>query len=213
MALFNEILVGRFSNFLTRKLNMTGGTPAPTLAPEIMPVMPVQGVQPEDYLLRGDVLAWGRITQAAVALQYAGAVLTNPSNSGILVVVTQVLLYNTAPAGASLFQLSTDPGDVPTLGTAFPTRSRDLRTLPVPAGSALTAAQLNATTTTQIMLTGSLVIPTPAIATGQRVDLEVVLQPGRALAVQNATIGTGDLSASFQWRESPVSTAQQRDPR
>lgn len=193
---------------------MTGGPPAPTLAPEVMPVIPVQWDQPEDALLRGDILAWANVRVSAVALSYATAVLTNPAGSGILLVVEKLIAYHLAPAAAVLIVVSSDVGDVPlSFTTGFPTRSRDLRTLPVPSGSAATGATAQSASPTTNILTPCAIVPAAAINTPITIEAAVVLPPGRSLVVQNGTVGTGDLACTFFWRESPVSTAQQRDPR
>ncbi len=47
MALFNEILVGRYNRFLQRLLSMKGHPPAPQLASEIQPNFDVESVPAE----------------------------------------------------------------------------------------------------------------------------------------------------------------------
>lgn len=101
MIEFNKILNPRLVTYLVRVFGMkVGGSPAPTLAPEVAPSVDVN--QQDDVTLR---FIRG---ERAMALNYAFAAsvgninrlqIRNPSTSGVLIVVTGVV-HN----GATVFQ-------------------------------------------------------------------------------------------------------------
>lgn len=76
----NDIQVDRFNRFLRKFLAMDQNAPAPTVAPELLPVLNVNaGDRPEEEYLR-DVKLW-TVTGVigAVAAQYAYHILVNTS--------------------------------------------------------------------------------------------------------------------------------------
>lgn len=90
MALYNEILVGRFNRFLQKIFSLKGKTGAPQLAGEIIPVLPFfNGV--ENRFVEG----WNRYGQfLAVAANGAGnrsgIRLRNPAVSNCIVVLEKI---------------------------------------------------------------------------------------------------------------------------
>lgn len=87
----NEVLSGRYNAILHKLLSMKEGAPAPTLAPEILPVIVLEDDRPEWAFLAGERLL-------SVSHQQAGGVglapflaLTNPVGSGVILVIEQVI--------------------------------------------------------------------------------------------------------------------------
>ncbi len=95
MALYNEILVGRFNNFMKKWLNMKGQAPAPQLAGEVSPSFTFfSGV--ENRWLEG----WYRYMQAfdqpAVVGLTTAVRFRNPANSGMIAVIESMKLVSAA---------------------------------------------------------------------------------------------------------------------
>jgi hypothetical protein len=82
----NDIGQDRFQNRLTRELRIKGNQPAPVLAPEIQPVIVVEGERPELLYLQDERRYSASLSHAAVAAEYFYAILVNPAGSGMLAV-------------------------------------------------------------------------------------------------------------------------------
>jgi len=88
---------GGGNQFLARRFNITDAfSPASTLAPEVMPVVQVYPPSQEDDYLRGTRRCGASGRQQAVAANYAVATLSNPAGSGILVMLDEILVNDTA---------------------------------------------------------------------------------------------------------------------
>lgn len=67
MALFNEILTGRYNALLHKLLVMKDGAPAPTLGTDISPGLTLESDRPEWLWLGGEMMAVGMLRAGAVA--------------------------------------------------------------------------------------------------------------------------------------------------
>lgn len=89
MAVFNEIDEGGLNGILTRRLGMPGGSPAPSLAPEIMPDMTLENDRPEWGWLKGEMHCSGNVLVAAVALNHGVVEFVNPTGSNTIATFTR----------------------------------------------------------------------------------------------------------------------------
>jgi|SRR5882672_1724468 len=95
MAIFNEILSGRFNRSLQKIFGIKGSPPVRQLGGEIMPVHIVQSGAEHRYLE-----SWQRycvaFDVAAVAANQSGWRLRNPTTSNVIAVFEKILLAATA---------------------------------------------------------------------------------------------------------------------
>jgi hypothetical protein len=91
MALYNEILVGRFNRFFQKHLGMKGGPPAPQLSSDLQPALAVHS-DDENLYLEG----WESF---ALSVLYAASVgnvnefrLRNPNNSNVIALLEKVMV-------------------------------------------------------------------------------------------------------------------------
>lgn len=94
MALFNEILVGRYNSILHKLLNMKEGAPAPTLASDVVATICLELDRPEWQFLGGE---WfGSVFTSKIAdagnLSYMG--IFNGAATGVLAIVEGILVTN-----------------------------------------------------------------------------------------------------------------------
>ncbi len=104
MAIFNEILVGRFNRALQKHFGIKGSPPVRQLAGEIAPSFQILSGVENRYLESWDRYA-AVMTAPGVAAQRAAVQLSNPLGSNVIAVVEKLLVANTNAAQA----------DVPTL--------------------------------------------------------------------------------------------------
>ncbi len=142
MAVYNEIQVGRFNRFLQKLLSMKGPASMNTLAPELMPVLPLQrGL--EDLLLEGFERFGILIEPAAPGVaNNAGVRLRNPAGSNVIAVIESVTI---APSVNDIIRISFGKTNVDLAlpivqsGNNFDGRGRPQSTLSLSVTSASTA--------------------------------------------------------------------------
>ena len=197
MALYNEILVGRWNKFLAKMLSMKGNAPAPQLAGEISPgfvlFLGVENRALESWYRFGiaSIVVNGGATQKAVRLR-------NPLTSNRLVVLEKITCCGLG-ALVDLFTLetattNTDLGGAVTLNANV---SWDKR---LNVGSSLfqssqTAPPALSLGRETIQLLGN--TPWNFILEEQH---EQVLSPGEAIQVRGATAAQ-DIAVGYWWRE------------
>lgn len=185
MALFNEILQGRYNALLTRLMAMKGGSPAPQLSPEIQMVLAIESERPEWQALMHARLCWASSSVAAGGVgTRARTALLNPAASGVLVVVEEAL-----GIGGTNVLFSYGAAD---LATAEATEGfRDSRWFA--AGSP--TARLSSTNVGAAAPTAAFYKPS-----GQALTRPIVLFPGNSLVLN---VGTDDtaLVTSWAWLE------------
>lgn len=101
MAL-NEIRGGKFQRRLTKELDIPGDEPSPVLAPEVQPVIVVEGERPELMYLEREERFGGSLALGAVAGEFAYAFVVNPAGSQALITVTDVFLAASATSAYDL---------------------------------------------------------------------------------------------------------------
>jgi len=200
MALFNEIQAGRFSALLQKLCSIKGAAPAPQLAGEIIPTLPLEVDRPEWKYLAGERLCWGTATQAAVAGENAHVGLFNLPQSGLLAVTE---LINIRPAAAASVYM----GHLDTLfsggGTAQAAHGfRDSR---LPRGPQTSTAVLYTKSNAGSLLTTNLfrVYQLSTNQAGIQLGFPIVLGPGSGFVVVCATVNT-ELRVSMAWRERKI---------
>lgn len=95
MAIYNEILSGRYAKFLQRTFSMKGEVPAKQLAGEVMPVIPFQSGN-ENRWLEGWLLYSKSVIVPAVAAQQGFLQLRNPLGSGVIAVIHKLCVSEAA---------------------------------------------------------------------------------------------------------------------
>jgi hypothetical protein len=115
VALFNEILAGRFNGILTKSLGMKDSAPAPSLSTDIQAMIALEVDRPEWHFLGGtrpfgmnQVLAAGGVGNRSEIQCF------NPAGSGMLVVVTRVKI-TAAAAGFTSAGVRISPTQLGTL--------------------------------------------------------------------------------------------------
>lgn len=104
MSQFNEILEGKLNQLLAARFAMQTGTPSPTLAPEIMPVVVLESDRPEWARLRQELPFGGSGTVAGVAATNSWVALRNPAGSRILATILGAIA--STEVAASIIQTS-----------------------------------------------------------------------------------------------------------
>jgi len=124
MALFNEILTGRYNRFLQKLLQLKGPAPAPQLASEITPAFDVEDVPVELRVLNGTNLwVWG-ITVPQVAAQTSALQFRNPTGSGMVAVLEHIILSSNTTQLYTIGWQGNNPADLANSGAAV---RRDIR--------------------------------------------------------------------------------------
>ncbi len=192
MAVYNEILVGRYNRLLQKLLSMKGPAAMNTLAPEMMAVLSLfHGT--ENRYLEG----WDRFGQAVfigATVGNLGAIrIRNPLVSNVMIVLESVVVFPQT-ADTPVLQQGTTALDLAALaGASRRLDARSQRNSSTQISSASPAAQL-----TGFGQTG--------LAAGvawqwvQNENQELPLLPGDAYQVSSNTVNTG-LTTSFIWRE------------
>ena len=88
----NEIQGGRLNSILHKLLNMAEGSPSPTLATDVFPMLALEVDRPEWHFLGGERLGWARWYLGGTAAQYSHVGLRNPAGSGVLLVVDRIVV-------------------------------------------------------------------------------------------------------------------------
>jgi len=94
----NEVGQDRFSRRLTRELDIPGDQPAPVLAPEIQPVIVLEGERAENLWLAREYRYGASLALAAVVNEYAYFALHNPAGSNTILTVEQIALSQSGTA-------------------------------------------------------------------------------------------------------------------
>lgn len=123
--LYNEIGGGNLDQILQQRLNVKGpGAVAPTVAPEVMPVLALEVDRPEWSVIKGEVPVSIRVTQNAVVGNFSFAWISLAAGSGLLFVCTRIKV-NAASTGVSL--RFGNPQGVVTVAGSQAMRARDSR--------------------------------------------------------------------------------------
>jgi len=212
--MLNQILNPRFSSALTRLLAMkTGGSPMPTMAPELTPGLEVNNLNDRSmHFLRGERLGQGFCNVGAPgAGNYTRIQLVNPVGSSTLVIVDQLRYWTDTAAQVLLDIVAT--GTIPTPTGAGVFRATDSRwwsqdgTLSTRSAAQLqyqnTAVVPTATNSIyNLNVTGTMGI------TFHDVPCYAVLRPGSYLQIALTVVATPVLYTNWWWREKPLSNEE-----
>jgi len=198
--MFNGINDSALNQFLQRRLNITDSpAPAGSLAPEIFPVIQALAPSEDDHFLQGTRMCGAKCQVAAVAANYSGLILQNPTGSGMIVCVDELVL-GVGGNGVMIHQFVEAVATMPGLG-ALGAGVRDSRW-------GVTAATRSAA----IFRAGNdpAAIPLSWIDVGEistyTANLpvifrpEVVLAPGSFYTARNVSVNQ-IFYASLKWRE------------
>jgi hypothetical protein len=212
MSQFNQVGNPKFSGLLQRLLWMKQAVaPAPTLAPEIAPVLDVnQQDDPAMLFLRGERLCEGTI----VNFQNIGlnniAGIQNPGGSGMLVTVTGWEVFPDVP---SLIFLERNDAPSSLVGAITNTskRTMDGRWWVSGTNELLPTARLYENTRLGATLAGSFgfLVFTAGNATQGARDQRIVLRPGQVLQFVNGTVDTDVQVSRLYWTERPLAAEEQ----
>jgi len=196
MALYNEILVGRFNKLLSKLFSMKGQAPAPQLSSEITPGI-VFSLGVEVRYLESWERYWAITVTPAVAAQTSLSQLQNRSTTGIVAVIESVTFFTGL---ANSIEISKNP--LPTIFTS------DLTT-PVSAIRDDLRSRPQSSVICSFQNTGgalSLIRRVPTVANVLAVDfilddnMEVVLMPADVFRL-NTQIVNDSLTVMYRWRE------------
>lgn len=198
MAVYNEILVGRFNRALQKFLQLKGGPPAASLATEITPHILINtALSSENRWLQSEEMFGAFANQPAVLGNLSQVRLRNPSGSNIAAIISKLSVPINSAQGPYPLQFG-QPGlnDLPTILT---TRALDSRT------TRASILILSAGSTAGGTIIGTVIDQAQAIASGQYEfviddNSELILLPGDEFQVQNNT-ANNSLQVSFRWRE------------
>jgi hypothetical protein len=202
MALYNEILVGRFNRALQKVFGMKGGPPAPQLASEIGPTVAMfYGV--ENRYLEG----WNRFGGAFFTPASVGNMtctrIRNPAGSNVIIVIEKLLVSHSAGfVDQVLLVHGTAVGDLGAINSTLFARI-DPRGNPQP--TAILSTQ-NSAPTAPLLTNQQSLIGVQFNATNANWDFitfeeqELNLLPGDAYQVNNQTVN-GDQTSNIIWRE------------
>lgn len=192
MAIYNEILVGRYARMLQKLFSMKGMAPVKQLAGEITPNISVfSGV--ENRYLEGWETFSILIGQAAVAAQVGVVRLRNPVANNVIAVLIRVSCFTSLVADTYDLNSVTTAADLSatTTGRRLDARGR------------LASACMASSTTQAAPVAGVIRVNTPANTSADFIwtDVqEIPLLPGDAIDIHGNTVNTF-FATSFMWRE------------
>ena len=205
MALYNEILAGRFNRFLQKHLSMKGGPPAAQLQGDIgSNIAFYTGI--ESMVHQSWDTYGSQLSVAAVAAQNGAIRLRNPVNSGFVAVIFKILAVNVG-AAADTPQISQNgPNFITDLTTpiVFTVQRLDARCKPTPG--------LIGSSQNNFAVSGNLIgrIGLGIGASGDFMnvdDQEIPLLPGDALTYSTVTVNQ-QATITWWWRERPLEDSE-----
>ncbi len=198
----NDIQVGRYSAILHKLLGISEGSPAPTLAPELLAAIALEVDRPEWAFLAGERLCIGYGIQAAVGGQLGHVQLINPIGSGVLAVVQEILVSTSATMAVRIGQLDTPLGGAS--ASAYGYRERRL-----PAGVQTTACDVNTDSSVGSQITTELTHLPVLVNVTNQFKIPWVLSPGTGVCVRG---GSADVQANvnYVWTERAMEPAESR---
>lgn len=206
MAIFNEILVGRFNKTAQKLFAIKGKPPLRQLGGELLPVIDFDRLAVELRYLAGWRL-WAFGVASAASVGNLGALrIRNPLASGILTIIEKVFLGN-GSGGTSAFQLNKQftTVDLATVGIAIP---RDVRGGPPSTAASTSVPSFGNPAATA----GGMLVPL-TLPNNVNFDLitfedeEIVLAPGDSITLYQTNVNL-TANFSFFWRERPIEESE-----
>jgi hypothetical protein len=200
MAIYNEILVGRFARSFQKLFGMKGGAAVRQLAGELAPSHVVFSGRENRYLEGWQSFA-ARQFQGAVAAQDTVVRIQNPAGSNIVGVIEGISMWVSAADQLFLEFSATAQANLSAINTpaAFDTRQQ-------PSGTGQNGAALQVSSANNIGAAGFVTfgdVVVNAQFTQEMVNYdaqEIVMMPGTAIQVRDANLNTG-LHVTWRWRE------------
>ena len=203
MALYNEILAGRFNRFAQKFFGMKGSPPAPQLSSEIgLNFGLYNGV--ENRILESSDTFWATANVAAGAGLFSRYRLRNPTGSGVIVAVQKLTVVSGNFDNVAFGVLF---GSVD-LTTTFATQGIDGRGRS--SSSCVPSIQQAATAVAPLFMVsfgGSAVGNIATYDFIQDENQELPLSPGQVLEVGSSTVNIS-LRVSVLWRERPLEESE-----
>jgi hypothetical protein len=198
MAIFNEILSGRYNRALQKIFAIKGSAPVRQLGGEILPVhVFYNGVE------HRAIEEWYRfglaVTQAAVAASQSGVRFRNPPNSNRIVIFEKIAV-STTPAGVGVISLDTQTTavDLAAVLASAPNMSWDKRLNQAPGVSiSFAAPAAGLSLSRQLIDFPATPFTYDFIIEEQQ---EVILSPGEAIQLRNGNVNT-NIDTTWWWRE------------
>ena len=88
----SQIEGGRWDGIARKLFNISAPVAVPNLSDEVIPTFEIQNWEPELYVLRRERLLFGSTATGAVAGEFSHVGITNPPDSGVLIIIEQVEL-------------------------------------------------------------------------------------------------------------------------
>lgn len=189
-----ELQQNRYDQLLRRVGGMTGpGAKVAEVIPEVFPVVDLENLPGELYLLSGTRLATGGVEQVGLAGQVPRIQLFNPENSGLICTLTTAIASNIT-GNISVFYVITDQAE-PTNDLGIRIRDTRLGVLTRPTCQVRSASNvivLAATGQFRMLNNTSVILTDPnGIA---------VLAPGTGITFTTPSTAS-TLALTFFWRE------------
>lgn len=200
MAVFNEILVGRFNRYLQKLTSIKGPAPTPALGTEISGQLDLNSVKTEDrYLLSIDSF-WLTNSTGPTAAATSSCRLRNPQTSNVIAVIEFIGFWESvqdiAQPGIEITFARNILGDLATSGIATPLDSRTARVGSVCVNS----VQAGALPLANVLLTVPEVTANSFFGLTLYEAMEIPLLPGSAVQVTTTAVNT-HLEVTMKWRE------------
>ena len=201
MALFNEILEGRYGLLLSKLLSMKGAdSGAPQLSGDVVPALILESDPPEWAALAGTRLCCGHNQAAAGGAGNRTQIgLLNPANSGIIARLELILAGSTAAVFG--FPVRSNP----TIGASGANVGvRDTRIQQTPACTVNQKNNTAAAGTTRMVF-----FPEASAAGGYwgKLRCDWVIHPGQGIIIDPGN-DNQDMQAAFVWRERAANNAE-----
>lgn len=200
MAIYNEILVGRFARGLQKLFGIKGEVPTKQLSGEIISVHPLlNGV--ENRYLEGWNRFGARVSSVAVAAVVSFSRLRNPAGSNVIAVLEKISFVSGSAADQPFFSIESLNTDL-TSAVAYTTQQLDNRGQKNPTLIAsvqqTSASPYSGTIFEQVSLNA---ISTPSyVNVINDVNQELTLLPGMTITFSSNNVNQ-QLTPHVWWRE------------
>jgi len=195
MAIFNEILVGRFNKALQRAFGIKASAPVRQLGGEVLPIVPLFRGAEERYLESWERFGIVVPVAAGGAGNRAAVRISNPLSSNVVAVLEKVTVYNSAAADAPQLTMGVAPAlaTIATILSRFDARGRT-------TGNILISSSGNAGAVTGSNI-GQYGVPLNGNQEWIITDIhELSLLPGDAYTLWTNNLNQA-FTAGFWWRE------------
>jgi hypothetical protein len=196
MAIFNEILVGRYNRGLQKLCAIKGSPPVRQLSGEVGATIEIENCPIElRYLFTVDSFMTS-VTQVGVAGQFSTIKLRNPVNSNIIAIFEKISVISTL-ADSPQVGMGTNQVDGATVVPIIGSNNLDARSGRVSSLIFSTSGAAAPPGQQLIATVGSGATVQDVIASSNQ---EIILSPGRSIQVQ-AQVANQQLIVTYKWRE------------